>query len=456
MTKLKSNMTNDNYLYKKPNSKFKMSLEQTTMMQTAQFEETLLIDLKSIINTAKIHDQEYTKKIGLKVSSYDGYDIVRYDKGLFSSVSYDITGIMRSVIFCNEEVVCFSPTKSVDLSCISAMEHTYCDESPRLEEFVDGTMINAFYHKNKWQISTRSVLGANTTFYNDMNRFPKTYKQMFDDCLKETNFKLDNLDPKYCYSFVIKHPENRIVEKIHEPSMYLCAVYRIEGTKVYNIPMNSIVSQNQEKKMEFNPELEIMFRNSTVRVPFVDLCHTVEEAFQIYANPNSTPYETRGILIKLGNMRAKIYNPNYEHVRNLRGNQSKLQYKFYEFRQSNTLSEYLKYFPEHNFLFQILEEEVKYFQDILYLLYCEVYIFKRLNIELVPYEYKNHVRNIHSFYIMNLNLGRKESIHKNNVIYYTYKLQPAMLMFTINYSKHSHSNKPHQMNETKIPVHVCS
>ena len=433
-----------------------MSLEQTSTMKTTPFDETFLTDLKSAINPAKIHDQEYTKNIGLKVTSHDGYDIVRYYKSVMSRTSYDITGILRSVVFHDEEVVCFSPPKSVDLSLISEMSHTYIDESPRLEEFVDGTMINAFYHKKKWQISTRSVLGAKTSFYNDMNRYPKTYKQMFEDCLKQTNFKLENLDPKYCYSFVIKHPDNRIVEKIHEPSMYLCAVYRIEGTKVYNIPINSIVSENQEKKIEFNPEIEIMFRNSTVSVPLVDLSLTIEEAFQVYANPNSTPYETRGIIVKLGNMRAKINNPNYNHVRKLRGNQSKLQYKFYELRQSNALGEYLNYFPEHSLLFQILVEEVIYFQDILYLLYREVYIFKRLNIELVPYEYKNHVRNIHGFYIMNLNLGRKQRIHKGNIVYYTYKLQPAMLMFTINYNKHSHAQSHENQLIKANPVHVCS
>lgn len=437
-----------------------MSLEKNTTMEATAFDEILLTDIKSIIDPAKIPDQKYIEKLGLKVNSYDGYDIVRYDKHLMSLTSSDFTGILRSVIFYGGEIVCFSPPKSVDLSLISEMKSVYYDEEPHLEEFVDGTMINAFYHQDKWNISTRSVFGANTTFYNDLNNYPKTYNQMFDECLKESNFKLDSLDPKYCYSFVIKHPENRIVEKVDKPSLYLCGVYRIDGTSIYSIPLHSITIRNQEKKMDFNPELEIMFRNSMVRVPFVDLQHTIEDAVQIYANPNSTPYEIKGIVVKLGNMRSKIRNPNYNHVRKLRGNQSKLQYKFYELRQSNALGEYLNYFPEHSLLFHILEDEVKYFQDMLYLLYREVYIFKRLNIELIPYEYKNHVRNIHSFYIMNLNLGRKKSIHKNNVVHYTYKLQPAMLMFAINYNKHSHSNVNYPMKtneaEWKTQVNVCT
>ena len=73
-----------------------------------------------------------------------------------------------------------------------------------IEEFVDGTMINCFNHNDSWHISTRSFIGANCKWYSH-----KKFNEMFEEAKGDMDFS--KLNPNICYTFVLKHPENRIV-----------------------------------------------------------------------------------------------------------------------------------------------------------------------------------------------------------------------------------------------------
>lgn len=408
-------------------NKTQMSLEPITKNDVSFTTPMMVVDLAEVFDANKMYDEAYIHSRGLKVNKGNEYVIVCYDRK--SSEKYTESGLLRSVVYHHDIPVCYSPPKS------SLVQHVHLNKEYKIEEYVDGTMINVFYHNNKWNISTRSIIDANTYFYNDIHDNKKTYKEMFEDCLEESKLKLDALDQNYCYSFVIKHPLNRIVEPVHKPMLYLCGVYDIQGSKVYEVPLTMIHLHNQEKTVMMNPELEIMFRNTYVRVPSVDIYHTIEEAIDIYAS-YKTPYVIKGFVIRIGCDRFKYINPNYSYVRVLRGNQSKLQYKYYELRQKQYLNEYLQYFPEHTNIFYTFAKELEHFEDMIYLFYREVHIYKRLNITDIPFEYRNHIKNIHQIYIYNLNNKIKNSsIQKKTVQKYTYHLHPAMMMFSINYNK---------------------
>lgn len=413
------------------NNKTQMSLEPTSN-EVSFTTPMLVVDLTKVFDPSKICDESYLHSTGLKVNKGNEYDIVCYDKN--STKKYGESGLLRSVVLHGGKPVCYSPPKSTPFECVQ-FGNEY-----RIEEYVDGTMINVFYHNDKWNISTRSVMDAKTSFYNDIHDDKKTYKEMFEDCLEESRLILNVLDQNYCYSFVIKHPSNRIVEPINKPTLYLCGVYDIQDdSKVYEVPLTIIQSLNQEKTVMMNPEIEIMFRNTYVKIPSVDIYHTIEEAINIYTSSN-TPYVTKGFVIRIGNIRTKCINPNYSYVRTLRGNQSKLQYKYYEMRQKQYVHEYLNYFPEHKEIFYTFSKDFEHFEDMIYLFYKEVHIYKRLHITHVPYEYKNHIRNIHQIYIYNLNNRVKNgSIQKHTVQTYTRNLNPAMTMFSINYNKRQYN-----------------
>ena len=50
---------------------------------------------------------------------------------------------------------------------------------------------------------------------------------MFLECCNHVNLEFDDLDKKFCYSFVIHHPENKIVLPIKDMALYLIECYEI-------------------------------------------------------------------------------------------------------------------------------------------------------------------------------------------------------------------------------------
>ena len=50
---------------------------------------------------------------------------------------------------------------------------------------------------------------------------------MFLECCNHVNLEFDDLDKKICYSFVIQHPENKIVLPIKDMALYLIECYEI-------------------------------------------------------------------------------------------------------------------------------------------------------------------------------------------------------------------------------------
>ena len=55
------------------------------------------------------------------------------------------------------------------------------------------------------------------------------------DAIRECGLNIENMDKTLCYSFVLQHPENRIVVPFNYPCLYLVAVYHIERKEDENV-----------------------------------------------------------------------------------------------------------------------------------------------------------------------------------------------------------------------------
>ena len=128
------------------------------------------IELNDINNT----DYYNTKKY---IYNNNEYSIIKYNRDkvkeleltdfeLFSKISK-----IRSVILKNNKVVVYSPAKSLTYEMF---ENKYIDPTQnRVEDFIDGTMINVFYDNNNecWEIATKSTIGGNIHFFNDIKNY---------------------------------------------------------------------------------------------------------------------------------------------------------------------------------------------------------------------------------------------------------------------------------------------
>ena len=381
------------------------------------------------------------------------YKIIRYAKDKLKSIdinnnfeTFSEISKYRSVIVRNNKVVCFAPEKSVDYSYFV---NKYTTENSWIEDFVDGTMINVFYDtiKETWEIATRSTVGGNIVFFNDVKNYKYfdnnnyfkdyynlTFRSMFFEACNTSNLDLNCLDKKYVYSFVLQHPFNRIVTPITSPIIFLVKVYEITH------PINNVLSADNLNHVIIN-EIDIqshvnnppyIFLNSSIKFINKYPITNFKEIKDFYSNGNAAYYCVGCFLYSKDGIRSKIRNSSYEEVRKLRGNQPKLQFNYLTLKQQNKVREFLEYYPEHTVIFNKFKLALYYYTNNLFLNYISCFIRKEKPLKEYEFKYKTHMFKLHEKYKSDLKPHNK-IIDKKYVIDYINALHPAQQMFLINY-----------------------
>lgn len=363
------------------------------------------------------------------------YRVIRYDKDLLCFDLIPSHGLCRSVIINSaNKVVGFAPPKSLPADAFikkysdkTDEEFNKWSENVIAEEFVEGTMINVFFDpaigiSGSWEISTRNTVGATSGFYK--SPCAKTFRQMFMEAATENKLDINKLDTNFCYSFVLQHPENRIVVPFSKPQLYLVGVYKIE-----NNPNEIIVSHYDSSEYKY------FFSNldTSVKFPTQYSFRTYKELVDKYGSMN-TSYDIVGVVIhnKLTGERTKIRNPVYEQVRNLRGNQPKLQYQYLCLRKEGKVKDFLKYYPENKKEFSTFRDQVHLFTNTLYANYVACYIRKERPLIEFSEQYRTHMFNIHQLYMNEL---REKHLFVTNTLVQKYvnDLHPSLLMYCLNF-----------------------
>lgn len=353
------------------------------------------------------------------------YKLIGYDKNLLNENTISTYGLCRSVIVNSDnKVICFSPPKSIPY-------HKFIERERKnviAQEFVEGTMVNVFWDEKNgltgsWEISTKNTVGATSSFFKSTPS--KTFRVMFTEALQYTNLDLDFLDKKYCYSFVLQHPENRIVVRFEQPMLYLVAVYKINNEDENNITV-TVVDVNETN--HYN-----LFTKTIVKLPAIYDYSDHSELIEKFAS-NETNYNILGFVLYDSDTgeRSKVRNPAYEEVRRLRGNQPKPQYHYLCLRRENKVSKFLEYFPEYKSAFSQFRNQVHLFTNTLFSNYISCYVKKEKKLLEFSEKYRTHMFSIHQKYkndLKELNLY----VTKNFVINYVNELPPSLLMYCLNY-----------------------
>ena len=380
--------------------------------------------LKLVLNDETSPDEKYYSSHLYTTKANNKYRIVRYNKDFLYSDVISTYGLLRSVILSREYVVCFSPPKTLSGEYFMS-KYPKKTENIVAEEFIEGTMINVFYDPTIgcWQIATRNTVGAEVVFYKWSN---KTFNQMFFEACEKNNLNIDNLNSNNCYSFVLQHPENRIVVPFKQPQLYLVGIYRInqEGDKI-NVTEDDIPDYEKEE-----------WKMSGINIKFPERYEfsSYTELIEKFASGN-TPYNILGVIVKntITGERTKFRNPIYEEVRHLKGNQPKMQYQYLCLRHSGRLPQFLKYYPETKDEMTKYREQVHMFTENLHKNYVSCYVKKQQKLGLYPPQYRTHMFKLHEHFTTNL---RPNGLHISNseVIKYVNNLHPSLLMYCLNYN----------------------
>ena len=368
--------------------------------------------MKHIIDFNLLKNINELKEKGLILKKKDDIFLVKYNKKYINNENISTLGKYRSIIFNDEKILSYSPPKSLRYNS------NFNIDGLKITEFCDGTMINLFYYKDKWEIATKSVIGANCKYYVKQE---KTYRDMFFEVIEKLNINLNIFNKSCSYSFILQHPENRIVSNIQYMNLILIKCYSFND----NIIMEEDITE-YSKYMNISLDLTNIFKRDTL-----------DEIFNNYLNftHNVKDYNKVGIVLTNSNgERIKIRNFYYEYVKRLKGNSPKLQFIFYSIKKLKKIKEFLTFFPEHSDDFKMYTKELYEFTGKLYNKYVSCFIKKEEKISNMNYEFKPHLFKLHKIYLDSLS-DKKIKINKKIVIDYINNLEPEQLMFCINYKK---------------------
>lgn len=352
----------------------------------------------------------------------DSYNIIRYNKELLTSDNYDKIGWFRSIIHKNGKIVCFAPPKSIDY--MSFKENVDLSSLISIEEYVEGTMINVFWSGTEWEIATRSSVGGKVSFFVNTQ---KTFRQMFLEAIiynetgEESDFftSLEKIPHNICLSFVLQHPDNRIVVPFDNPNIYLVKAYMlIDDYVVKEVALSNV-----------SPYVPTWVKYPSTLNYSVEYITNMLEAGSLKDEYTKVGIMMYGIHKHTGKVvRTKIRNSNYEYVRELRGNQPKLQYRYLMLRKEHKITEYLTFYPEHKSVFNTYRNNVHTFTYSLYNQYVSCFMERQNQLKTFSMKYRTHMYKLHELYMMD-----KKKITLTRVMEYVNNLHPTLLMHSLNY-----------------------
>jgi len=299
----------------------------------------------------------------LNITNYDTFAMIYYDK-TSSDMTVPHVEYFRSVVWDKVEnkPVCVGPSHG--LSFGAAIAHGLTDF--KTEEFVDGTMINVFYntYTKEWQLATRTQFGATGHFYGK-----RSFADLFWETFASKGFSKEKLVPGEYYSWVLQHPEERIV--VAPP---------------YGIPQITIVGASS---------VEALDRFAACRPSSYSLSTLNDVKEFVAAEGKRLGSRWQGVSFYKDGHRYKLRSTEYEEARILRGNQQKLPYLWLERWGQGKLMAYLRMFPEEQCDADKVITEFKACTQELHELYMQVYRKKTMPLGQAPQKFRKLIWEAH-------------------------------------------------------------
>jgi hypothetical protein len=298
--------------------------------------------------------------------------ILHYDK-LTSDMTKDHVGFFRSVIWDIREhrPVAMSPVRGLHLTKTETETETEV-ETFVVEDFVDGVMITMFHTGARWQLATRTQIGAQNHFYGT-----RAFADLFWESFACKGIRIEQLDTDVCYSWVLQHPEERIVV-----------------APTYGIAQLWLVEQYRRKDDTLIAEPITLDARP---VAHTDV-HTVGEIHErVTAWSLRLKHQWQGVVARRvsDGARFKLRSDIYTVIRQLRGNQATRPYLWLERWSEGRLGTYLQIYPEEEHEAQAIVGAFKQCTQETHDYYMKVYRRHEMPLGAVPAKYRKILWDAH-------------------------------------------------------------
>lgn len=276
------------------------------------------------------------------------------------------------------------------------------DDPLRLEDFVEGVMVNVFWvqGEEKPRVSTRSRLNADGTFYSE-----RTFRDLFEEALTEKGISMEDIErvmgaPKKdthatFLSLVLAHPEHRVVRAVQTANIW--AIHAGEVLKDGSVNFSTA-------------GLPVAWRPKVYSTTFApkawgDLKTKFEEI------KDTKPWYWQGLVVHQGLQRWRFRNGDHDRVRReLRGTESDSFYRFLRLRGQRKVQEYLRVYQEDSADFKTFEGDYRDGTRALYRWYCKCHKEHSVKFKDLPKSVQPLVFGLHKYYLDTLR-PEKKTLH---------------------------------------------
>lgn len=297
----------------------------------------------------------------------------------------------------------------------------------RLEDFVEGVMINVFRARGDTEthVTTRSKLDADGTFYSE-----RSFRELFEEAMDAKRTSLDEIEKLIgapnddvaatFITMVLAHPEHRVVRTVEQANLW--AIYR-----------GSVA--NDGTVSFFTEDLPSAWRPKTYSLTFKGEFAELKAKFEEIKA--SKPWYWQGLVVHSGLQRWRFRNAEHDRVRKeLRGTESNSFGRFLRLRCQKRVQEYLRIYQEDSNDFQSFEQTYRSLTKTLYAWYCKVHKEHSVVFKSLPKSVQPLVFDLHKFYLSSLRPENK-TLHMVEVIDWivTYLKSPYGVPNMIRFSK---------------------
>lgn len=340
-----------------------------------------------------------------------GLAVVRYvkDKSKMDCESINVS-LFRSVVIdtATTNVVCMAPPKSK--SGLPPLLKPFT----QIEDFVDGCMVQAFMTSDGvLRLCTRTQIGAKNTFYSS-----KSFAALFEECLACTPIRtldslkalmyerLNSLSAAAVFaSFVIQHPEHRIVVKCRSPELTMVHFGWTTLEGLVTLEEDGSLWPTALRCLEAPRYLPQGFTADGESQALVRTCSV------------SNGFCWQGLVFKDGTgSRWKLRSKSYLLLRGLRGGEAHPVERFLRLRKSGKVIEYLKHYGEERALFWEYEQTLRAKTAEILKAYESVNKTRTTTFAELDESCKPGVFMLHSHYLNVLRPEKKGSIRLNDAI----------------------------------------
>ena len=292
----------------------------------------------------------------LMVRESDHHALIYYKKGNTDPR----VSTFRSTVWCMEQnrPLYIAPARMQSLDALDPSATEF-----RVEEFVDGFMINMFYSlaDKDWKLTTRTQLDASGHFYSK-----RSFADLFWETFASCGLTLDDLDLNLGYSWVVQHPEERIVV-----------------APAYGIPTLTLVNV-----ATLGPDAVLSDKLSALQPATYPLTTVAAVREFVTAEGRRRGHQFKGLVVITAEGRYTIESVEYKAALALRGNQPKRPFTWLEHWTAGKLPAYLKIYPEEACEAEEVVGRFKECTQEAYDLYVKVYRERAFPLKEAPQKYR--------------------------------------------------------------------